>query len=796
MISTGQIVRRPVKVDFHIHSAASAHKDGSKVKENTIDNVDVLFSRLEENEVNMVAITDHDCFDYGIYKALRSKIQHARHLQRVLPGVEFSVCFATADGEKPVHVITLFDDADQERIKNIASALRFVDGKPAYDAGGAFRETTYWEIIREVGLDIVTIAHQKSSPTSTKRRANDANSVGDDLFNELIAIEYFEAYEYKNRRNELFNRAYSYSIDQQERLRFITGSDCHVWSVYPDYDTHPTPSDCNYSYTFLKCLPTFKGVAMAVTDISRIKTIPSFFSGSDKMLGSIELTLNGQDFSVPLSPGINAIIGDNSIGKSSLLNALTGYEGVTATVRRGQEKYLQSENLTLRATIPEAYRPHFDHQDDIRKLFEGLSNGKARKQLDRHFPAPLESAPFMSYAMGQFEKLILALKSSCDYQSALSDFGCFVLPDARPLEVPESVTFDRGVELDDPSPHNELVNGITDSIVNISNNSDLHSEIVSAEDKADFAVALEALAHIRSRHQDVMNRMQIDFLIANKLGEAIADLESAQSQVVSDAQKCLSEFQGSISRVGGTVANAVKLEHQVRDVTFAFPPMQMKPNVNPVGDLQFICKLAVESISPELLTSLIDSIIGKRKDLNTRTASYESVADAIKNYPEDEDDPLCVLRARFKQALETKLKAVKAINREEDDVYDELSRGYNAQLYFALMADRRIDNGIYIVDQPEDQISQKAIKETVLREFREIAGSRQVILVTHNPQFIVNLDVDNVIYIGRNRDGLYIQSGALEYECDEYRILDVVADNIEGGLDTIQRRMKRYEKTY
>jgi hypothetical protein len=58
----------------------------------------------------------------------------------------------------------------------------------------------------------------------------------------------------------------------------------------------------------------------------------------------------------------------------------------------------------------------------------------------------------------------------------------------------------------------------------------------------------------------------------------------------------------------------------------------------------------------------------------------------------------------------------------------------------------------------------------------------------------VNLDVDNVIFIGKKDGSLFIQSGALEYECDEYRMLQVVADNIEGGLETIQKRMKRYEK--
>lgn len=236
-------------------------------------------------------------------------------------------------------------------------------------------------------------------------------------------------------------------------------------------------------------------------------------------------------------------------------------------------------------------------------------------------------------------------------------------------------------------------------------------------------------------------------------------------------------------------------EQRLRDFSFDFKPMAVIPNVNPVGGLQFICKLGIESVTPKLLNELLSSLISKTKVLDTCSSSYQDVADAIKNYPDDEDDPIGVLEARFKAALDSKLRSVMSINREGDDVYDELSRGYNSQMYFALMADRSIGDGIYIVDQPEDQISQKAIKESVLGEFRDIASSRQVILITHNPQFIVNLDVDNVVFIGKSEDKLSILSGALEYECADYNMLDIVAENIEGGLDTIRKRMKRYEKT-
>lgn len=51
------------------------------------------------------------------------------------------------------------------------------------------------------------------------------------------------------------------------------------------------------------------------------------------------------------------------------------------------------------------------------------------------------------------------------------------------------------------------------------------------------------------------------------------------------------------------------------------------------------------------------------------------------------------------------------------------------------------------------------------------------------------------IFLSKDESGLKIRSGALEYECPEYNILDIVAQNIDGGLDSIRKRWKRYEKT-
>ena len=83
-----RIVKEALKVDFHIHSYASHFKDHDKVKNGTIDNLPILISKLNDNGVNMLSITDHDNFDYNLYAKLKDEENNNSNcIKKVLPGV-------------------------------------------------------------------------------------------------------------------------------------------------------------------------------------------------------------------------------------------------------------------------------------------------------------------------------------------------------------------------------------------------------------------------------------------------------------------------------------------------------------------------------------------------------------------------------------------------------------------------------------------------------------------------------------------------------------------------------------
>ena len=184
------------------------------------------------------------------------------------------------------------------------------------------------------------------------------------------------------------------------------------------------------------------------------------------------------------------------------------------------------------------------------------------------------------------------------------------------------------------------------------------------------------------------------------------------------------------------------------------------------------------------------------KDINLIDSSTIPDRFSNRNKETSYNDKLTNLKNELNKEIDNYFSIDKAINDASDkDVTKELSSGFNSKIYFDLISNQTDDNRIYIIDQPEDDVSQPSIKKNILGDFYDMSKNRQVIIITHNPQFIVNLDVDNVIFIGKDKnDKIYIQNGALEYFDNDYDILKIVADNIEGGIDSINERWKRYDK--
>lgn len=117
----------------------------------------------------------------------------------------------------------------------------------------------------------------------------------------------------------------------------------------------------------------------------------------------------------------------------------------------------------------------------------------------------------------------------------------------------------------------------------------------------------------------------------------------------------------------------------------------------------------------------------------------------------------------------------------------ELSRGQKCTALLPLLLARRPTP--LIIDQPEDNLDNHFIYETIVESVRRLKTSRQMVFITHNANIPVLGEADLVVVMNSDGKRGYIEkTGSLD-EC-RAEIIDL----LEGGEEAFELRRKRYAK--
>ena len=129
----------------------------------------------------------------------------------------------------------------------------------------------------------------------------------------------------------------------------------------------------------------------------------------------------------------------------------------------------------------------------------------------------------------------------------------------------------------------------------------------------------------------------------------------------------------------------------------------------------------------------------------------------------------------------------KIIIKYNDKPLDKHSLGQRASaLILFLLA--QAENNVLIIDQPEDDLDNQTIYTEVIRELRDIKGSRQFIFATHNANIPVLGDSEKVIACSHDEEKIEINSGTIDNHETQRSIVDIM----EGGDEAFKRRKDIY----
>lgn len=211
-----------------------------------------------------------------------------------------------------------------------------------------------------------------------------------------------------------------------------------------------------------------------------------------------------------------------------------------------------------------------------------------------------------------------------------------------------------------------------------------------------------------------------------------------------------------------------------------------------MGDLVDKLLLAYQSKSEEQLKSVLEAIV------------YKAMCGELK-FKGSADE------ASFLTSLLTNNFFQSVINVEYDgDSLQMMSPGKRTFVILKLLLDFSKNENPVLIDQPEDNLDNRAIYKELVMYLRKKKLERQIILVTHNPNIVVGADAENVIVA--NQDGVktpniggikfQYKNGSLE---DSFRISDEnkplldtmgirehVCEILEGGEEAFRKRESKY----
>ncbi|WP_284085571.1 AAA family ATPase [Acinetobacter nosocomialis] len=177
--------------------------------------------------------------------------------------------------------------------------------------------------------------------------------------------------------------------------------------------------------------------------------------------------------------------------------------------------------------------------------------------------------------------------------------------------------------------------------------------------------------------------------------------------------------------------------------------------------------------------NFIEKLIAKLEEVNDATG----IADMVKKNTKPKDVYNFVYSLEF-------IKSKYSLRFQNAEV-DKLSPGQRGALLliFYLLVDQ--DKTPIILDQPEENLDNDTVVNSLVPILNEAKKTRQIIMVTHNPNLAIVCEAEQIIYTDFYREdnfSINYTSGSIEsYDLNQHAV-----NILEGTLDAFNNRRSKY----
>lgn len=266
----------------------------------------------------------------------------------------------------------------------------------------------------------------------------------------------------------------------------------------------------------------------------------------------------------------------------------------------------------------------------------------------------------------------------------------------------------------------------------------------------------------------------------NQARQALIDAESLFKELRSERQTLVIQQRKAFDRVIETVHSQFDGKIAVRRVNDGHkePLANFLRGFSQAGITRWLNSLTDNRmLTPDiLLEALANRNLAEIGMSDAVQETFSTQMTSLKRYE------MAALRCRDQYVLELKM---------DDGSYrplPELSGGQRVSLLLTLLLETN-DERPLVIDQPEDELDNRFLFDTMLPALKRLKGRRQIIVATHSANIVVNGDADQVIHLEATANkGKIASAGAIE----EPAIRDAIVRTVDGGEDAFRMRRLKY----
>lgn len=768
--------------DLHIHTNQCPKGSGvfsTKYKNDTEGFINDLLKHLiinEENRVNMISFTDHNQISEDVYTTFYSRNTSIQ----LIPGVEID-CITSPKNATSKHVIVYFD-CNKEDIVDLATKVNEI----LYDT----RENNNCHTITDLLTKLVETGYNFIvSPHAFKqdKRAIDFDWSDNDIMEKTAPMfmdQFFVFWEASGHSTIQRAKEFLEYFELNEKISVISFSDSNDFDKMDNYLSCPTQ--------YFHSLASFRGLALVGSDSTRIRSQAVPFDES-KNPGMIkEVIFNGE--TVRFSKQLNAIIGGRGSGKSILLDAIAGKLGKIHPNSK-RINYLKKFPICVKnyndLEISDNFQIDYFNQAYVNDLF--MDNDFSVKLKEKFSDSFSQLTKFNKDEINSdntkkfIELLTVKEENNPENLNAFLDDYPIISDDGLTLKIfPKTkIKIPAKEGIIDYSKENKKIDDYFKSLpIPIKNNDNI--EFMKSIIKRGIALEIHNYNTELLKSSLAVNKFIEDYLSVKK---SKSDASTKKSNVEESIKKNVDfllqdiRYRNSIINVYYEIAKEFKSyysEFRTEDGS--------EKN-------RFIFSNELRVQTPiEYLIDTFNKYISSKKRIVAKSNLHEVcdmyINGRISELLKDTSDINMITLDLEKFSLEyDQINNIYYVDNGKIKNIIDQSPGTQTNILMEYIVYKKTSKPL-LIDQPEDNIDNKTIYDKLRKWFSKLKNERQVIVVTHDANIVINSDAENVIVAEQKESDQFVYHyGALEYE----DILDDASSILDGGKDAVKRRLTKYE---